>query len=58
MHDYSLRFHSTAAFVADIKRAEQFYTDVLGQEIDLDFGNNVILKCGITLWQIEPAANF
>ena len=50
----SLRFHSTAAFVADIHRSKQFYTEVLGQEIELDFGKNVILKSGITLWEINP----
>jgi catechol 2,3-dioxygenase-like lactoylglutathione lyase family enzyme len=49
-----VRFHSTAAFVVDIDRAKRFYIEILGQEIDLDFGKNVILKCGITLWEIDP----
>ena len=49
-----LKFHSTAAFVSDIRKAKAFYLETLGQEIDLDFGKNVILKCGITLWEIQP----
>jgi catechol 2,3-dioxygenase-like lactoylglutathione lyase family enzyme len=49
-----VRFHSTAAFVADIERSKAFYTGLLGQEIDLDFGKNVILKSGLTLWEIQP----
>jgi len=48
------RFHSIAAFVVDIDRAKRFYVEILGQEIDLDFGKNVTLKCGITLWEIDP----
>lgn len=53
MNSLSVRFHSTALFVGDIERSKQFYTGILGQTIDLDFGNNVILSCGITLWQIR-----
>ena len=54
MESLPIRFHSTAAFVTDIERSKTFYTAVLGQEIDLDFGKNVILKCGLTLWEIQP----
>lgn len=54
MNGLSVRFHSSALFVSDIERSKHFYTDLLGQTIDLDFGNNVILSCGITLWQIRP----
>ena len=54
MNNYPLRFHSTALFVTDIERSKHFYTSLLGQTIDLDFGNNVILSCGVTLWQIQP----
>ena len=54
MNPPSVRFHSAAAFVTDIERSKAFYTGLLGQEIDLDFGKNVILKCGLTLWEIQP----
>lgn len=55
MNNTQLRFHSTAAFVADITVAKDFYTGILGQEVEFDFGKNVILKGGITLWEINPA---
>ncbi len=48
------RFHSIVLFVKDIERSKKFYTEVLGQELEYDFGNNVALKSGITLWKIMP----
>jgi len=47
-------FHSIVLFVKDIERSKNFYTEVLGQEINYDFGNNVALKSGITLWKMMP----
>jgi catechol 2,3-dioxygenase-like lactoylglutathione lyase family enzyme len=49
-----LKYHSAAAFVRDIGISKQFYTEVLGLAVELDFGKNVLLKGGITLWQISP----
>ncbi|HPG41980.1 MAG TPA: hypothetical protein PLP19_17085 [bacterium] len=48
-----IRFHSTAIFVKDITVAKQFYIETLHQVIEHDFGKNVILKSGITLWEIS-----
>ena len=48
------RFHSIVLFVKDIERSKKFYSEVLGQEIQYDFGNNVALKSGITLWKMMP----
>ena len=48
-----MNFHSTVLFVKNIEESCRFYTDVLGQEIEYDFGGNIILKCGLTLWQIQ-----
>lgn len=50
----TIKFHSTAVFVKDIEVSKKFYTKVLGQEVAFDFGRNVILKCGITLWAVDP----
>lgn len=47
-------FHSLVLFVKDIDRSKKFYTEILGQEIEYDFGNNVALKGGITLWKMRP----
>jgi catechol 2,3-dioxygenase-like lactoylglutathione lyase family enzyme len=48
----NLKFHSSVLFVKDIEKSMQFYCDILGQEIDTDFGNNISLKGGLSLWQI------
>jgi catechol 2,3-dioxygenase-like lactoylglutathione lyase family enzyme len=48
----NLIFHSAVIFVKDINVSKQFYCNLLKQEIENDFGNNVSLKCGISLWQI------
>jgi catechol 2,3-dioxygenase-like lactoylglutathione lyase family enzyme len=49
-----LHFHSIVLFVKDIERSKKFYTEILGQELEYDFGNNVALKSGITLWKMKP----
>jgi catechol 2,3-dioxygenase-like lactoylglutathione lyase family enzyme len=48
-----LRYHSAAAFVRDIEVSKKFYTEVLGLAIELDFGKNITLEGGITLWEID-----
>jgi catechol 2,3-dioxygenase-like lactoylglutathione lyase family enzyme len=48
-----LRYYSAAAFVRDIDVSKKFYTEVLGLAVELDFGKNVILEGGITLWEID-----
>jgi catechol 2,3-dioxygenase-like lactoylglutathione lyase family enzyme len=48
------RYHSAVVFVRDIAAAKRFYLDGLGMEVDLDFGTNVGLKGGLTLWQVDP----
>jgi len=46
---------ATALFVKDIDVSKQFYTDVLGLKIDLDFGKNVIFKNGFAIWEIRES---
>ena len=48
-----LKNGSTALFVKDIEVSKQFYTDVLGLTIDLDFGKNVIFENGFAIWEIQ-----
>jgi catechol 2,3-dioxygenase-like lactoylglutathione lyase family enzyme len=50
----NLRYHSAVIFVREIAAAKRFYIDLLGMEIDMDFGTNVGLKGGLTIWQIDP----
>jgi catechol 2,3-dioxygenase-like lactoylglutathione lyase family enzyme len=50
----SLTFHSSVIFVKDIEKAKKIYTEILNQQIEHDFGNNIIFKSGLSLWQIDP----
>jgi catechol 2,3-dioxygenase-like lactoylglutathione lyase family enzyme len=50
----SVKYHSAVIFVRDIAASKHFYIDLLGMEIDMDFGTNVGLKGGLALWQIDP----
>ena len=40
-------------FVRDIEISKNFYSNVLKQEISLDFGTNVIYKSGFAIWQLR-----
>lgn len=44
---------STALFVKNIGVSKAFYTGVLGMNIDMDFGKNVIFREGFTIWEIS-----
>lgn len=47
-----MKFHSTVVFVRDITRSKNFYTNFLDFTIEHDFGKNVILSNGLTIWEI------
>lgn len=49
-----IKYHSAAVFVQNIEISKKFYTEVLELVIEFDFGKNVILEGGITLWEINP----
>lgn len=49
----TLNFHSCVLFVKDIAVSRNFYCDILKQEINTDFGNNVFFKGGLSLWHIS-----
>jgi catechol 2,3-dioxygenase-like lactoylglutathione lyase family enzyme len=46
-------FHSTAIFVKNIEESKDFYTHFLNFTIEHDFGKNVILSSGLTIWEIN-----
>lgn len=48
-----MKFHSSVIFVKDIEKSKDFYVQLLNQEIEHDFGKNVILKSGLTIWEIQ-----
>ena len=50
-------FHSAVFFVADINKSKQFYSDLLGQKIIMDFGRNVGFEGGLAIWERNYAVN-
>lgn len=48
-----MKFHSIVIFVQDIIKSTNFYIGFLDLKIEYDFGNNVGLSSGISLWQIS-----
>ncbi|MDD4253890.1 MAG: VOC family protein [Methanofollis sp.] len=45
-----ITFRSTVLFVRDMEQSKAFYTDVLGQKVELDLGVNVGFVGGLALW--------
>ena len=46
-------YTSTVLFVEDVERSKKFYTEVMGEEIELDLGKNVGFKSGLGIWEGE-----
>jgi len=46
-----IKYDSVVIFVSDINQSKNFYQNLLGLEIKMDMGRNVILENGITLWE-------
>jgi catechol 2,3-dioxygenase-like lactoylglutathione lyase family enzyme len=48
------KYHSVALFVHGIECSKNFYNRIMQIGIEMDMGINVVLKNGITLWQVDP----
>jgi catechol 2,3-dioxygenase-like lactoylglutathione lyase family enzyme len=48
-----IKYHSIVLFVKNIEKAKYFYCELLKIPIEMDMGKNVILRPGITLWEIS-----
>ena len=48
-----LSYHSVVLFVKDIQESKRFYNELMSIETEMDMGENVILRNGITLWQVN-----
>jgi catechol 2,3-dioxygenase-like lactoylglutathione lyase family enzyme len=48
----AVTFHSVVLFVKDIETSKKFYTELLGLEVEYDFGRNIIFKSGLSIWQM------
>lgn len=49
----NLRNCSPALFVKNIEVSKNFYCDIPGLQIDLDFGKNIIFKNGFAIWEVS-----
>jgi len=45
-------FHSSVIFVADIGKSKDFYTSIMGQIVEHDFGNNILFQGGLSIWKV------
>jgi catechol 2,3-dioxygenase-like lactoylglutathione lyase family enzyme len=52
----TIQYQTAVLFVQDIEASRNFYENLLGQEVEMDFGPNVSFKGGFAIWQIEHAA--
>lgn len=51
----SPKYESAVFFVDDVEKSKNFYANILGQKISLDFGRNVIFEGGFAIWEREYA---
>lgn len=49
----SIRYHSAVLITNNIESMKEFYTKMMGQEIEHDFGGCVIFACGLSLWKLS-----
>lgn len=49
----NISFHSVVVFVKDIEKSKKFYSDIMDQNIEFDFGKNIIFKNGLSVWEIS-----
>jgi len=48
-----IKFHSTVIITDDFDKMKAFYLEILQQEIEVDFGNCISFKNGLTLWKLK-----
>ena len=49
-----MKFHSSVIIVKDIEVSKNFYTEIMDQTIEHDFGKNIIFKNGLSIWELRP----
>jgi catechol 2,3-dioxygenase-like lactoylglutathione lyase family enzyme len=49
----SINYISAVLFVKDISVSRDFYMNIFRQEIQYDFGTNVMFKSGLTIWELR-----
>lgn len=51
----TLIFRSAVVFVKDIAASRHFYEDLLGMQVEMDFGANVGFMGGLAIWEVGSA---
>ncbi|NLX09225.1 MAG: glyoxalase [Chloroflexi bacterium] len=49
------QYRSAVLFVKDMAASRRFYEQLLGQQVEMDFGPNVGYTCGLSLWEVRAA---
>lgn len=49
----SIRYHSAVLITDNIEVMKEFYTKLLGQTVEHDFGGCVIFSSGLSIWRVE-----
>jgi predicted enzyme related to lactoylglutathione lyase len=49
----SINYISAVLFVKDISVSKDFYMNIFRQEIQYDFGTNVMFMSGLTIWELR-----
>ena len=45
------KYNGAVFFVDNVEKSKKFYTNILGQEIEMDFGRCVWFICGFSIWE-------
>ena len=53
----NLKFESAVFFVQDVEKSKNFYVNILGQRIVMDFGRNVAFEGNFAIWEKNYALN-
>lgn len=51
------KYNSSVFFVKDTEKSKKFYTEILGQKIEMDFGRCVVFVGGFAIWDLDYAHN-
>ena len=54
-NNISPKFESAVFFVKDVEKSKNFYVNLLGQKILMDFGRNVGFEGGFAIWETDYA---
>jgi len=49
------KYHSSVFFASDVEKSKKFYTEIIGQKIEMDFGRCVGFVGGFAIWDTNYA---